>query len=66
MKRDFTYKDLKFHLNDNGDKGNPYREFEGKYILLMWHEGYGKWIQKATVNTKKEALQYVKDNYLYL
>lgn len=66
MNRDFTYKGIKFHLNDNGNKGDSRREFEGKYILLMWHEGYGKWMQKTIVDTKKEALQYVKDNYLYL
>lgn len=66
MNRDFTYKGIKFHLNDNGTKGSARSEFEGRYALLMWHEGYEKWIQKCTVDTKQDALRYVRDNYLYL
>ena len=56
--RDFTYKGIKFHLNDNWNGAN--REFEGKYKLLFWHEGYERWQQICTVNTKKEAMEYVR------
>lgn len=62
MKRDFHYKELDFHLNDN--HGN--REFEEKYDLLFWHQGYERWQKCANVNSKKEALEYVKSNYSYL
>ena len=61
MNRDFTYKGIKFHLNDNGN-----REFEGKYKLLFWHEGYERWQQCTTVDSKKEAMEYAKKNYLYI
>lgn len=58
MNRDFTYKGIKFHLNDNWNGAN--REFEGKYQLLFWHEGYERWQQICTVDTKKEAMEYVR------
>ena len=58
MNRDFTYKGIKFHLNDNWNGAN--REFEGKYNLLFWHEGYERWQQICTVNTKNEAMEYVR------
>lgn len=61
MNRDFTYKGIKFHLNDN--IGTEVRYWEGKYELLFWHEGYERWMQICTVDTKKEAMEYVKKNY---
>lgn len=60
--RYFTYKGIQFHLNDNG----RHNEFEGKYILLFWNEGRERWQQIINCNTKKEALNYVKRNYLYI
>lgn len=58
INRDFTYKGIKFHLNDN--IGTEVRYWEGKYKLLFWHEGYERWQQICTVNTKKEAMEYVR------
>jgi len=58
--RDFTYKGIKFHLNDNGLPNSPRREFEGKYQLLFWHKGCERWQQLCTVDTKKEAKELVK------
>lgn len=55
--RDFTYKGLKFHLND----AKYHNEFTPKYLLIMWHEGYGYWQEQIHVNSKKEALQYIKE-----
>lgn len=60
--RDFSYKGIKYHLNDNIPRG----EFEGKYKLLFWHEGRKGWHYLCTVDTKKEAMEYVKKNYLLL
>ena len=54
--RDFTYKGIKYHLNDN----SPRTEYEGKYKLLFWHIGCERWQQLCTVNTKKEAMEIVK------
>ena len=64
MNRDFTYKGITFYLNDNSD--SPLSEFEGKYKLLFWHKGYERWQQCTTVDSKKEAMEYVKENYLFL
>lgn len=60
IKRDFKVGGIKFHLNDN-----PWRnEFEGRYSLLFFHEGYGRWQGLGTVNSKLEAravaLAYVR------
>lgn len=60
--RDFIYKKTRFHLNDNGSHNSPRREFEGKYQLLFWHDGYERWQQLCTVDTKKEAMEYVREN----
>lgn len=63
MNRDFTYKDVKFHLNDN--KGN--REFEGKYDLMFW-TGYTGWRKIGTCSSKKDAKELIKlklDEILY-
>jgi len=59
--RDFTYKGVKYHLNENSRRN----EFESKYILLVWNEYRERWQQIATCDSKKEALTYVKENYLY-
>jgi hypothetical protein len=58
MNRDFVYGGNKFHLNDNGLPNSPRREFEGKYMLLMYTGDY--WQELTTCNTKKEALEYIK------
>jgi hypothetical protein len=42
VSRDFTYRGVQFHLNDNWNGAN--REFEGKYELVWrneWKEGHG-------------------------
>ena len=59
--RDFAYKGIKFHLNDNWNGAN--REFEGKYKLLWWHESYGYWEELITVNSKKEGENAVREFY---
>ena len=59
--REFKYKGITFHLNDNNHDYDKY--YEGKYILLFWHIGYEKWMELCTVVTKKEALEHVR--YLY-
>lgn len=51
-KRDFKIKGTLYHLNDN----HAHNEFEGKYVLLFWHEGYERWQSLGTVNSKIEAL----------
>lgn len=63
MNRDFSYKGIKFHLNDNGNLGDARREFEGKYCLLWWNEPYGRWQSLITVDTKTEALHAVREFY---
>lgn len=57
MIRDFECKGIHYHLNDN----SRHNEFEGKYTLMVWREGYGKWISVGTVDTKKEALKMAKE-----
>ena len=57
INRSFQYKGIRFHLNDNGRKN----EFEGKYILLFFHEGYEAWLPLYSVNSKKEAIDIVKN-----
>lgn len=57
INRSFQYKGIRFHLNDNGRKN----EYEGKYILLFFHEGYEKWMSLGTVDTKNEALSRVRE-----
>jgi hypothetical protein len=52
--RDFTYKGIKFHLNDN--KGN--REFEGKYDVVWW-DGT-RWQSLFKANSKAEAKYTVR------
>ena len=59
--RDFTYKGIKFHLNDN--VGENVRYWESKYKLLFGNEEYKRWQQICTVESKKEAREFVK-NYL--
>jgi hypothetical protein len=59
--RDFTYKGIKFHLNDNWNGAN--REYEGKYWLMWWNEPYERWQSLITVDTKKEAENTVREFY---
>lgn len=64
MERDFTYRGIKFHLNDNWNGAN--REFEGKYKLLWWHEwekDHGYWAELITVNSKAEAMRALREFY---
>lgn len=62
MNRDFTHKGIHFHLNDN----YPRTEYEGKYNLMMWHDGYERWQRLINVSTKAEAEEYVRKNFLYI
>ena len=66
MNREFEYKGIRFHLNENGRKGDSWLEFEGKYKLLWWNEIRERWQQLCTVDSKKEAKQYIKENYKYI
>ncbi len=64
VSRDFTYRGVQFHLNDNWNGAN--REFEGKYKLLWWNEwkeGHGYWSELITVNSKAEAMRAVREFY---
>lgn len=60
--REFTYKNLRFYLNDN----HWHREIEGKYVLMVWNSCCERWQEVLHVDTKKEALTYIKENYLYI
>lgn len=62
MKREFTYKGYTFHLNTNGTPNSPRREFEGRYILLVWN--IDRWQSLTTVDTKKEAVEFIKKYYI--
>ena len=44
-------------MNDNERKN----EYEGKYILLFFHEGYEAWLPLYSVDSKKEAIDIVKN-----
>lgn len=59
--RDFTYKGIKFHLNDNWNGAN--REYEGKYDVVFWHEGYERWQSLFKTNTKADAEYTVRQFY---
>lgn len=61
MIRDFEYKGVKYHLNDNGHPKSARREFEGRYILLWWNTAYERWQMICYVNTKKEAQKFVRE-----
>lgn len=61
--RDFEYKGIKFHLNDNGGPGSQRREIEGKYLLLFYNESYDRWQSIGAVDSKKEAILTVKELY---
>jgi len=61
--RDFTYKKMKFHLNDNGLPNSPRREFEGKYDVVWWNASSGRWESLFTANTKAEAEYTVREFY---
>lgn len=57
IKRDFQYKGIRFHLNDNERRN----EYEGRYNLLFFHCGYEAWLPLYTVDSKKEAIDLVKN-----
>ena len=59
--RDFIYKGVKYHLNDNIKN-----EFEGKYNLLFYNDSFDRWQKIITCDSKKEAIAYIKENYLYI
>ena len=54
--RDFTYKGKRFHLND----AKYHNEFTPKYLLMVWREDWGYWQGEIHVNSKKEAMEYIK------
>ena len=56
MERDFTYDGVQFHLNSNPWKS----EYEGKYVLTYWNEARGWNMALVTVDSKKEAMERVK------
>lgn len=61
--RDFNYRGIRFHLNDNGTPNNPRHEYEGKYWLMWWNEPCSRWQSIITVNNKAEALRAVREFY---
>lgn len=61
--RDFSYKGIKFHLNDNGSSWSPRHEYEGKYWLMWWNEAFERWQSLITVNSKREAEFAVREFY---
>lgn len=64
---DFTYKGTLFHLNDNriGISKSNYDMFP-KYRCLMYDEFMDEWRHVGNFDTKKEAIEYIKKQYLYL
>lgn len=65
MKKDFVYKGLECFLNSNHIWKEKYDyEFTPKYTLLI--KRGGSYIPETHVDTKKEALQYMKENYIYI
>lgn len=60
MKWEWEYKSKKFALNKNHYRN----EFEGKYYLLIWRDRW--WHIIITCDSKAEAVNYIKQNYLYL
>ena len=61
--RDFTMFGMSFHLNDNGTSKSARREFEGKYKLMRHVDFSDSWHCETTVNSVKEAKEYVKRVY---
>lgn len=67
--RDFKYKELNFHLNDNYNIHNkpPRAEFEGRYKLLMRMEdddgNFIRWQGITTVDSKEYAMELVAKRY---
>lgn len=61
--RDFTYKGIKFHLNDNGCPNSPRREFEGKYDVVFWNGAKQRWQSLFKANSKAEAEYTVREYY---
>ena len=55
--RDFTYKGLRFHLND----AKYHNEYTPKYLLMWWNEGREYWQEQIHVSSKKEAMLYIKE-----
>ena len=56
MEREFTYDGVQFHLNSNPWKN----EYEGKYVLTYYNDARGWNMALATVDSKKEAMERVK------
>lgn len=65
MKRNFKYRNLECNLNDNrhGISKCNY-EFFPKYKLMIGTKT--SWIEECCCNTKREALEYMKRNYIYI
>lgn len=58
MKRDFEYHNIKFHLNDNAIDN----DFEGRFVLLFWHEGFERWQRLGTCDDVEEAKGLIDNN----
>lgn len=59
----FILNGVRFHLNENV----PPREFEGRYRLLFWHDGYKRWQQcGVTVDDREEAIGWAIRNFNFL
>lgn len=57
MKREFYGADgTCFHLNDNHNRN----EYEPRFVLMYWNTDRQAWHTLAKVNTKREALEYVR------
>ena len=62
MIREFIIDGIRFYVGDNHWKN----EFEGKYTLSYYNEGYGTWMQQCTCSTKTEARKWARENVRYL
>ena len=74
INRSFKMYGIEFYLNDNRNGISKCNyEFFPKYQLMEFcpewtydrktHKHIGQWIQIASVNTKKEAIDFIKRNY---
>lgn len=51
--REFTVGGIRHHLNDN-----PVRNgFEGRYRVLFWSEGNGRWQLLCTAGSRRDAMR---------
>lgn len=65
VKNDSNFKigEIEFSIQLNHHKN----EFEGKYEMLFWHNGYERWQNvEHTFSTKREAHKWARENIKYL